>query len=73
MTFRSLYRLEARELSDCPNVDVAFDDWTLEQRARRVRDSIAAFGSLATLEQLVGTLGFAQDAVSRAAHEVAAR
>jgi glucose-6-phosphate 1-dehydrogenase len=27
MTFRSLYRLEARGLLDCPIVGVAFDDW----------------------------------------------
>ena len=31
MTYRSLYRLEARGLLDCPIVGVAFDDWTLEQ------------------------------------------
>ena len=31
MTYRALYRLEARELLDCPVVGVAFDDWTLDQ------------------------------------------
>ena len=31
MTFRSLYRLEARGLLACPIVGVAFDDWTLER------------------------------------------
>ena len=31
MTFRSLYRLEARGLLDCPIVGVAFDDWTLDR------------------------------------------
>ena len=44
MTFRSLYRLEARGLLDCPIVGVAFDDWTLEQLVERARDSIAATG-----------------------------
>ena len=44
MTFRSLYRLEARGLLDCPVVGVAFDDWTLEQLVQRARDSIVATG-----------------------------
>jgi glucose-6-phosphate 1-dehydrogenase len=44
MTFRSLYRLEARGLLDCPIVGVAFDDWTLEQLVERARDSIVAAG-----------------------------
>ena len=43
MTYRSLYRLEARGL-DCPIVGVAFDDWTLEQLVERARDSIVATG-----------------------------
>jgi glucose-6-phosphate 1-dehydrogenase len=44
MTFRSLYRLEARGLLDCPIVGVAFDDWTLEQLVQRARDSIVSTG-----------------------------
>ena len=44
MTFRSLYRLEARGLLDCPIVGVAFDDWSLDQLIQRTRDSIAATG-----------------------------
>jgi glucose-6-phosphate 1-dehydrogenase len=44
MTYRSLYRLEARGLLDCPVVGVAFEDWTLEQLVERARDSIAASG-----------------------------
>ena len=36
MTFRSLYRLEARGLLDCPIVGVAVDDWTVDA-ARRAR------------------------------------
>ena len=44
MTYRSLYRLEARGLLDCPIVGVAFDNWTLEQLVERARDSIVATG-----------------------------
>ena len=44
MTFRSLYRLEKRELLDCPIVGVAFDDWTLEHLIERAHDSIVATG-----------------------------
>src|SRR5574341_259407 len=44
MTYRSLYRLEARGLLDCPIVGVAFDDWTLEQLVERARESLAASG-----------------------------
>ena len=44
MTFRSLYRLEARGLLDCPIVGVAFDDWTLDRLISHARDSIAAAG-----------------------------
>ena len=40
MTFRSLYRLEARELLDCPIVGVAVDDWSHDDLASmRVRRS----------------------------------
>ena len=44
MTFRSLYRLEARGLLTCPIVGVAVDDWTVEQLVDRARASIAATG-----------------------------
>jgi glucose-6-phosphate 1-dehydrogenase len=44
MTYRSLYRLEERELLDCPIVGVAFDDWTLEQLVAHARESIVATG-----------------------------
>jgi len=44
MTFRSLYRLEARGLLDCPIVGVAFDDWTLGHLIEHAHDSIAATG-----------------------------
>ena len=44
MTFRSLYRLEARGLLDCPIVGVAVDDWSLDQLVQRARDSIVGTG-----------------------------
>ena len=44
MTFRSLYRLEARELLDCPIVGVAVDDWTVDDLRRRARESLEADG-----------------------------
>jgi glucose-6-phosphate 1-dehydrogenase len=44
MTFRSLYRLEARGLLDCPVVGVAVDDWTVERLRDHARESIGATG-----------------------------
>jgi glucose-6-phosphate 1-dehydrogenase len=44
MTFRSLYRLEARGLLDCPVVGVAVDDWTVERLRDHARESIEATG-----------------------------
>jgi glucose-6-phosphate 1-dehydrogenase len=44
MTFRSLYRLEARGLLQCPIVGVAVDDWTVEQLVQRARESIVGTG-----------------------------
>jgi glucose-6-phosphate 1-dehydrogenase len=44
MTFRSLYRLERRDLLDCPIVGVAVDDWTVEQLIERARESIVGTG-----------------------------
>jgi len=40
MTFRSLYRLEARGLLDCPIVGVAVDDWNVDRLRVRARSSI---------------------------------
>jgi glucose-6-phosphate 1-dehydrogenase len=42
MTFRALYRLEARGKLDCPIVGVAIDDWDDEQLRRHAHDSIQA-------------------------------
>ena len=44
MTFRSLYRLEARGLLQCPIIGVAGDDWTVEQLVQRARESIEGTG-----------------------------
>jgi glucose-6-phosphate 1-dehydrogenase len=44
MTFRSLYRLEARGLLDCPIVGVAVDDWSDDQLRERARESIEGTG-----------------------------
>jgi glucose-6-phosphate 1-dehydrogenase len=44
MTFRSLYRLEARGLLDCPIVGVAVDDWTVDDLRKHAREAIEAKG-----------------------------
>jgi glucose-6-phosphate 1-dehydrogenase len=44
MTFRSLYRLEARGLLDCPIVGVAVDDWTVDHLRDHALESIEAAG-----------------------------
>jgi glucose-6-phosphate 1-dehydrogenase len=44
MTFHSLYRLEQRNLIDCPIVGVAVDDWSMDQLRDRAHESIAGTG-----------------------------
>ncbi len=44
MTFRSLYRLEARGLLNCPIVGVAADDWSVDQLRTRARSCIQETG-----------------------------
>jgi glucose-6-phosphate 1-dehydrogenase len=44
MTFRSLYRLEARGLLDCPIVGVAVDDWSVDDLKQRAHESIVKTG-----------------------------
>jgi glucose-6-phosphate 1-dehydrogenase len=44
MTFRSLYRLEARGLLDVPIVGVAVDDWSVDDLRERARTSIEGTG-----------------------------
>jgi glucose-6-phosphate 1-dehydrogenase len=46
MTFASLYRLEARELLECPVVGVAIDDLTTDQLRERAHEAILACGEL---------------------------
>jgi glucose-6-phosphate 1-dehydrogenase len=46
MTFRSLYRLEARGLINCPIVGVAVDDWTVDDLKKRARTSIEGTGEV---------------------------
>lgn len=41
MTFRGLYRLERRNLLDCPILGVASDDITVEQLIERAREAIS--------------------------------
>jgi glucose-6-phosphate 1-dehydrogenase len=42
MTFRALYRLEARGRLECPIVGVAIDDWSLDQLLDHAREAIAS-------------------------------
>ena len=42
MTFRALYRLEARGKLDCPIVGVAIDEWSLERLLDHAREAIDA-------------------------------
>src|SRR5690348_5441097 len=42
MTFRALYRLEARGKLGCPIVGVAIDDWDDEQLRQHARDAVVA-------------------------------
>jgi glucose-6-phosphate 1-dehydrogenase len=44
MTFRSLYRLEARGLLDCPIVGVAGNDWTVDTLRAHAKEWIADAG-----------------------------
>ena len=63
MTFRSLYRLEARGLLDCPIVGVAVNDWTLEQLVERARESIVGTGEQLdkdVFKRLAGRLSYVQ-------------
>ena len=44
MTFRSLYRLEARGQLDCPIVGVAVDAWSVDDLRHHAHDAIVATG-----------------------------
>ena len=71
MTFRSLYRLEARGLLTCPIVGVAVDDWTVEQLVQRARDSIVATGEKLdedVFKRFAARLSYVQGDFSDACH-----
>ena len=44
MTLRSLYRLERRQLLNCPVIGVAADDWTVDQLREHARMAIEECG-----------------------------
>jgi glucose-6-phosphate 1-dehydrogenase len=44
MTLRSLYRLDARGMLDCPIIGVAVDDWTDEHLREHALDAVKATG-----------------------------
>lgn len=61
MTFRSLYRLERRELLDCPIIGVAVDDWTHDDLVDYARSSIIGTGEQlddAVFDRLAGRLSY---------------
>jgi glucose-6-phosphate 1-dehydrogenase len=61
MTFRSLYRLERRELLDCPIIGVAVDDWspdTLREHARAAIEGTGETIDEATFDRLAGRMSY---------------
>jgi glucose-6-phosphate 1-dehydrogenase len=44
MTFRALYRLQARDCLPCPVIGVAVDDWSPDRLRKHARESIEATG-----------------------------
>jgi glucose-6-phosphate 1-dehydrogenase len=44
MTFRSLYRLEARKLLECPVIGVAAEDWSIDRLRDHAREAIEDAG-----------------------------
>lgn len=61
MTFRSLYRLEARGLLSCPIVGVAVDDWTVEDLRDHARKAIEGGGEMieeSTFERLAARMSY---------------
>jgi glucose-6-phosphate 1-dehydrogenase len=63
MTFRALYRLEARGKLSCPIVGVAIDEWDDEKLREHARESIAATvknPDQDVLERLAGRLSYVQ-------------
>jgi glucose-6-phosphate 1-dehydrogenase len=63
MTFRSLYRLEAQGLLNCPIVGVAVNDWTAEQLRKHARECIEGTGERvdgAVFDRLAARLSYVQ-------------
>jgi glucose-6-phosphate 1-dehydrogenase len=63
MTFRALYRLEARGKLECPIVGVAIDEWDDEQLRRHARDAVTSTVSAPdeeVLGRLAGRLSYVQ-------------
>jgi glucose-6-phosphate 1-dehydrogenase len=63
MTFKSLYRLEARNRLDCPIIGVAIDDWDDEELREHARSAIAGDGEEVggqVLDRLVARLSYVQ-------------
>ena len=61
MTFRALYRLESRDLLDCPIVGVASDDMPIEKLVERAREAIDESGEKiddAVFDRLAGRLDY---------------
>ena len=61
MTFRALYRLEDRNLLDCPILGVASDDMPVEKVVERARKSISDSGEKiddAVFDRLAGRLSY---------------
>ncbi len=61
MTFRALYRLERRDLIDCPIIGVASDDIPVEKLIERARDAIVKTGEPfddAVFERLAARLSY---------------
>jgi len=60
-TFRSLYRLAARNLLTCPIIGVAVDDWSIDRLREHARESIRAAGELIdeqVFERFAGLLSY---------------
>jgi glucose-6-phosphate 1-dehydrogenase len=61
MTFRALYRMERREVLQCPIVGVASDDITIEELVNRARKAIADSGEKMddkVFDRLAGRLSY---------------
>ncbi|MBV9801223.1 MAG: glucose-6-phosphate dehydrogenase [Solirubrobacterales bacterium] len=63
MTFRSLYRLEARGLINCPIIGVAVNDWSVEELRNHARSAIENTGEqidASVFDRFAGRLSYVQ-------------